>query len=788
MKLALGMIVKNEESRILISLNSCVVDRLIDTFVILDTGSTDKTCEIITEFQKRHENTVKLILYHTKFIDFSTTRNELLAKINADRTITHILLLDANDELIVNQSSRSDGFGASFFVDPLQVDKQFNLKRYIQQNPQADAFLTTQLWQDIGTEAGPRFTRFKTLRLIKNDSRWRYKGVVHETLFYASRHENIVELPASVVLYQDRVADANKSFARYARDIELLTAEYLKDPTNSRTVYYLANSYYFSHDYENAIKFYTIRITKFPPIDEEYYQSLMRIGMCHCFLGHNFTEQFPWFWRAWEMLKNIEPIVFIARHYYDRNDFVTAYMFTKLACQLSKPNTVLHIDDSIYDYKRWYLASMLFHRFGDFEDGYQASLLALQYRYAPQKDQQELKQNLMAYETKLQKCSSSLSSSSSSSSSPSQFIHFDCDDGGSPLIVIFGGWSYRKWNGNSVNSELGIGGSETAAIYVAEELTKIRGYNVVVFCDTPKNETIRGVEYRRLCEYESFLDLYYIDTLIVLRYSDYIRYNGNIRQVFLWLEDVTFIGKGFYDNSKLKGIVTLCKWHQETFKALLPEEMKDKVLICGNAISDERINNPQENEHQRQNFNNQQKKPFRFVYSSCPSRGLRHIVAWWKEIRELTDNTAELHIYSDFNNRYVQQFDYIPELLNTINDNVDNGIFNHNRKPQRELFDELCKCDIWLYPTDFNETYCITALEMQLARVLCIYSPIGSLPEVVADRGIVAHNKDEVMSVLRDLKSGKIKREDYIDRAEEWARNQTWSKRAQMWDHFINNQ
>jgi glycosyltransferase involved in cell wall biosynthesis len=69
-----------------------------------------------------------------------------------------------------------------------------------------------------------------------------------------------------------------------------------------------------------------------------------------------------------------------------------------------------------------------------------------------------------------------------------------------------------------------------------------------------------------------------------------------------------------------------------------------------------------------------------------------------------------------------------------------------------ELAIEYLKSDVWLYPTDFLETYCITAVEAQMAGCLCATVGIGSLEEIVGERGILVVggdiNKEETVNKL----------------------------------------
>ena len=83
--LSLCMIVKNEEEVIERCLNS--IEGMCDEIIIVDTGSTDKTIELISKYKK-----VKL--FHFKWIeDFSAARNFSFSHASQDL----ILWLDADD-------------------------------------------------------------------------------------------------------------------------------------------------------------------------------------------------------------------------------------------------------------------------------------------------------------------------------------------------------------------------------------------------------------------------------------------------------------------------------------------------------------------------------------------------------------------------------------------------------------------------------------------------------------------------------------------------------------------
>ena len=93
MSLLLNMIVKNESNVILPLLRS--VSKLIDTYCICDTGSTDDTIDIITTFFNSID--IPGIIFTEPFINFEYSRNFALDKCYG--LSDYILLLDADNVL-----------------------------------------------------------------------------------------------------------------------------------------------------------------------------------------------------------------------------------------------------------------------------------------------------------------------------------------------------------------------------------------------------------------------------------------------------------------------------------------------------------------------------------------------------------------------------------------------------------------------------------------------------------------------------------------------------------------
>ena len=91
------------------------------------------------------------------------------------------------------------------------------------------------------------------------------------------------------------------------------------------------------------------------------------------------------------------------------------------------------------------------------------------------------------------------------------------------------------------------------------------------------------------------------------------------------------------------------------------------------------------------------------------------------------------------------------ETLQIINE-LD-YVYLNPRVSQEQLSIEFLKSDIWLYPTDFQETYCITALEAMCAKCLVATVDYCGLGNIVQGKGITCKSpiKDNTDDLLNKL-------------------------------------
>jgi len=193
---------------------------------------------------------------------------------------------------------------------------------------------------------------------------------------------------------------------------------------------------------------------------------------------------------------------------------------------------------------------------------------------------------------------------------------------------------------------------------------------------------------------------------------------------------------------------------------------------------------------QETNFDLIKTCPFpRFTYSSSPDRGLDTLLYLWQFIRREFPQ-ATLHILYGFDNwsKAIDQRNNEAEKKwrdQIMKDIEQPGVYYYGRVGQDTVAKMYQSADIWFYCTRFEETYCITALEAQMSKTVCVCTNLAGLQSTVSSRGILvdgdAYTKEyrekalqEVFSILKDDK----RRKNMIDKAHEWAKQQTWDARA----------
>ncbi len=240
--LCLNMIVKNESNIIKRLFDS--VSSIIDCYCICDTGSTDNTVSLITDYFKNKNIPGKVVV--EPFKNFCHNRNFALQSCLG--MSDYVLLLDA--DMILETKN--------FKKEVLNSANSFNI---LQGN---DSFY------------------YQNMRIVKNNGLYKYVGVTHEYIDTPSGDIKS-DLKKNEIFIRD-IGDGGSKSDKFERDIRLLLDGIKEEPANVRYYFYLANSYKDSGRFAEAINVYKKRIELRGWVEEVWY-SYYCIGLCFKHMG-----------------------------------------------------------------------------------------------------------------------------------------------------------------------------------------------------------------------------------------------------------------------------------------------------------------------------------------------------------------------------------------------------------------------------------------------------------------------------------------------------------------------
>lgn len=290
----------------------------VDCFVVLDTGSKDDSIDVVRALCVKHAKPCYVL--EIPWIEFGPSRNHLMAFV--ERVAHFALLLDASDEVRGGE----------------------NLARIIAQWDESYEKAYVLLQWNIHTHEYPR--------LVRTAYQLRYTGVRHNSI-ETGGGQTLQLKDCGLCLFQDR-GRAKQSDAKYKRDAEALLAEHLKNPDDTRTVFYLAQSYKDSGDDRNAYKFYKMRATM-GEWHEEVYMSLYYCGMLAQALDLGFQVAKQHYLDAFEVVASPLCAIELYRMCNRAKRYNEAHAWIIAATTLPDPQLSLQGDLLQMGYKRWLL-------------------------------------------------------------------------------------------------------------------------------------------------------------------------------------------------------------------------------------------------------------------------------------------------------------------------------------------------------------------------------------------------------------------------------------------------
>lgn len=300
MTLCLNMIVRDEAAVIERCLAS--VRPFIDHWLIVDTGSTDDTPARVRAVLEG----IPGELVQRPWRNFGHNRNEAL-ELARDRA-DHLLFIDADEALAVDSDAprpRLDG----------------------------PAYSLEARYGDM---------RYDRVALVSTALPWRWHGVVHE---YLDAGQPVAQprLPGWVIEVRAEGA-RSRDPDKYLKDAALLEAALHESPHDPRSVFYLAQSYRDAGRLGAALTQYKRR-TALGGWNEEVWYAAWQCAALMERLGEGHECVVAAYLAAWELRPTrAEPLIALARHFRQRQEWHSAGMFAAWASALPLPDDRLFVD------------------------------------------------------------------------------------------------------------------------------------------------------------------------------------------------------------------------------------------------------------------------------------------------------------------------------------------------------------------------------------------------------------------------------------------------------------
>ena len=306
--ICLNMIVKNEAPTIARCLAS--VRPFIDHWVIVDTGSSDGTQELIKETLADLPGE----LFERPWRDFASNRSEALelARGRAD----YLLVIDADEVMTTD-----DGF-----VLPALDRDCYDVPHRVKRDGAS----------------------FQLVTLFATRLPWRYQSPVHEVLvcddpFTAGRLDGVC-----VIGMFDSARNQVDARTKYLGDAAILEAALARDPDNPRCTYYLAQSYRDAGEHEKAIELYERRAT-LGGWDEEVWSALYEAGALRMHVQQSVAAVSATLLRAYQARPTrAEPLVLLAAMHRIRQEYALAHLYASKAASLPRPDDRLFLNEAVY--------------------------------------------------------------------------------------------------------------------------------------------------------------------------------------------------------------------------------------------------------------------------------------------------------------------------------------------------------------------------------------------------------------------------------------------------------
>lgn len=311
-----------------------------------------------------------------------------------------------------------------------------------------------------------------------------------------------------------------------------------------------------------------------------------------------------------------------------------------------------------------------------------------------------------------------------------------------------------------------MGGSETAFICVARELAK-QGHHVRAYCKCEQEGIFDGVMYFDNSRIPNFIDAGECDILIVSRFYDYLGYKFNSKLNILWNHDIIM------DPNRLLSLTwnidymyCLSDYHKAQYGSKAKEFINITKLIS-NGIDQDLIVTGAEKKH-------------KIMFTSRPERGLFKALEIYERIG---DKDLEMLVcsYPSLTDGAAQQIEDVclqyMDGLQKRGFNIAMGSFT-----KKDLYQHIAESKAVIYPTQFPEIFCISAVEAQANGTAFLTTNDFAMKETVGYKGIEydEHFDENFLKSLKVIISNEIARRSIEEMGLKHVAKYTWANVAKQ--------
>jgi glycosyltransferase involved in cell wall biosynthesis/2-polyprenyl-3-methyl-5-hydroxy-6-metoxy-1,4-benzoquinol methylase len=340
--------------------------------------------------------------------------------------------------------------------------------------------------------------------------------------------------------------------------------------------------------------------------------------------------------------------------------------------------------------------------------------------------------------------------------------------------------SGMPFNGGTIPSGKSLGGSESAGYYMAKELRKL-GHEVIVFTESKEIGTWDGVIYEYVGEHTERAplgDRFHFamqipwDVLVLQRHPMGFVPPYNSKLNIWWLHDLAIkrqlpmIQPSLVNIDK---ILTVSEWHRnqvvKTY-GLNP----DIVKATWNGVDYEAYRS------------DSSRIPNQLIFCSRPERGLENLVKPNGIMERLPDYKLLVCGYDNTTDQMREYYEYLWSRCKAL-PNVE--FLGHLGK--KDMVDRIAESALYIYPTDFEDTSCMIAMEANAVGTPFLAFQTGALPETMTDGGAKLLKDYKPDALIKEVKKLLPEGKGY---SKEWkelnrkalGKRQTWASAASQWE------